>query len=158
LGVLAMLAMIVLMDQLVWRPVVAWSQKFTDEETSAGADSWFWEWFRRSNVWRALSAWFSAARPRRSAGRQPSRLEAGPRRGYPVWRWAKYLAVTLLAAGALFGLLKYVHLLTTLSANDWIHLVRSTAATFLRVVAAVALASLWTVPVGVMIGRHPQWS
>jgi NitT/TauT family transport system permease protein len=158
LGVLAMLAMIVLMDQLVWRPVVAWSQKFTDEETGAGADSWFWEWFRRSNVWRALSSWFSAARLRGSEGRQPGRLEAGRRRGYAVRRWAKYLAVTLLAAGALFGLLKYVQLLSALSANDWIHLLRSTAATFLRVVAAVALASLWTVPVGVMIGRHPQWS
>jgi NitT/TauT family transport system permease protein len=46
LGVLAMLGMIVFVDQVVWRPLVAWSHKFTDEETTAasglvalGADS-----------------------------------------------------------------------------------------------------------------------
>ena len=43
LGVLAMLVMIVFVDQLVWRPVVAWSQKFTDEERGSTSGSWLWE-------------------------------------------------------------------------------------------------------------------
>ena len=60
--------------------------------------------------------------------------------------------------GVLFGMVKYVQLLSALTSGDWLHLFSSTAATFLRVVIAVALASLWTIPVGVMIGRHPRWS
>src|SRR5204862_512700 len=57
LGVLAMLAMIVLLDQLVWRPVVAWSQKFSDEDTSAQGvtESWLWERIRRSSLWDGFS-------------------------------------------------------------------------------------------------------
>src|SRR5947209_19155785 len=34
-GVFAMVAVIVLMDQLVWRPVIAWSQKFKMEQVEA---------------------------------------------------------------------------------------------------------------------------
>jgi NitT/TauT family transport system permease protein len=66
--------------------------------------------------------------------------------------------VAALGAGVLLGAVKYVHLLVALTGAQWFHLFRSTAATFLRVVLAVALASLWTIPVGVLIGRHPRWS
>jgi NitT/TauT family transport system permease protein len=51
----------------------------------------------------------------------------------------------------------YVQLLITLSAGDWCHLIVCTAMTFLRVVVAVVVASLWTIPVGVLIGRRPRW-
>ena len=34
-GVVAMIAVIVLMDQLVWRPVIAWSEKFKFEQVEA---------------------------------------------------------------------------------------------------------------------------
>src|ERR1041385_3274177 len=57
LGLLGMLGMIVCVDQLVWRPVVAWSQKFTDEESAGASASWFWDRVRRSRVWRATSQW-----------------------------------------------------------------------------------------------------
>src|ERR1043165_6043797 len=58
LGVLGMLAMIALLDQLVWRPVVAWSQKFTDEERGSASGLWLWERLRRAGLWRlAESAW-----------------------------------------------------------------------------------------------------
>ena len=53
LGVLSMLAMIVLVDQIVWRPIVAWAHKFTDEERSGDNPSWLWERLRRSSLWRA---------------------------------------------------------------------------------------------------------
>ena len=49
------------------------------------------------------------------------------------------------------------HLLTTLTGAEWLHLLTSTAATLLRVAIAVALASLWTIPVGAMMGRNPRW-
>src|SRR5882672_10933532 len=51
LGVLAMLGLIVFIDQLVWRPVVAWAQKFTDQEADSAAESWLWERVRRSRLW-----------------------------------------------------------------------------------------------------------
>jgi NitT/TauT family transport system permease protein len=153
LGVLAMLGMIVGVDQVVWRPLVAWSHKFTDDETRAAAGSWVWERLRRSRIWPARTRsgrWF----------RRSTQLHVAVSSGVgqaPVWRWIKPVLIGLIAAGALFGGAKYARLVMTLGESDWGHLLTSTAVTFLRVVIAVVLASLWTIPVGVMIGRRPRW-
>jgi NitT/TauT family transport system permease protein len=156
LGVAAMLGMIVFVDQLVWRPVVAWAQKFTDEETGSASESWLWERVRRSRLWQVCSrlrGLISYLSRRRATGIEVSSPPAGHLRP-----WGKRLTLGCIVAGVLYGLVKYVRLLTTLSGSEWMDLFGSTAATFLRVLSAVALASLWTVPVGVMIGRSPRWS
>src|SRR5262249_61834727 len=53
-AVVAMVVMIVVVDQLLWRPLLAWAQRFKLEDTSASdvARSWFLDLLRRS---RALS-------------------------------------------------------------------------------------------------------
>jgi NitT/TauT family transport system permease protein len=155
-GVAAMLGMIVFVDQLVWRPVVAWAQKFTDQETGSASESWLWERVRRSRLWHVCSrlrGLISYSSRRRAAGIDVPSPTAGHLRP-----WGKRFALGCIVAGVLYALVKYVRLLTTLSGGEWMHLFGSTAATFLRVLSAVALASLWTVPVGVMIGRSPRWS
>ena len=160
LGVLAMLAMIVLVDQVVWRPLVAWSHKFTDEEPNNASTSWLWERLRRSRILRIASqSWnFLQRRPGHPVANPVKRAKAPDLRVAAMWRGIKRLLIAALSAGILFGVFKYVHLLSALTSGDWLDLLRSTAATFLRVVTAVVLASLWTIPVGVMIGRHPRWS
>jgi NitT/TauT family transport system permease protein len=160
LGVLAMLGMIVFVDQVVWRPLVAWSHKFTDEETTPASSSWLWERIRRSRIWRAGSqSWsFFQRRVHSPAITPATHAETPGAFAVNAWRWTKRLLVATIGAGVVFGAVKYFHLLTTLTSGEWLHLLRSTAATFLRVVIAVALASLWTIPVGVLIGRHPRWS
>ena len=160
LGVLAMLGMIVFVDQVVWRPLVAWSHKFTDEEPGEAAGSWLWVRMRRSRLWREVAQVLALLRPLAySAGAGArARGTAPSARAVTTLRWVKRVVVALIGAGVLFGVAKYVGLLLTLTGGAWVHLVGSTAATFLRVVVAVALASCWTIPVGVMIGRHPRWS
>jgi len=160
LGVLAMLGMIVFVDQMVWRPLVAWSHKFTDEETTDASGSWLWERIRRSRIWRVGSqSWsFFQRRVHSPVVAPTTRPEVPGSFAVNARRWAKWLLVAVIGAGVVFGAVKYFHLLMALTSGEWLHLLRSTAATFLRVVIAVALASLWTIPVGVMIGRHPRWS
>ncbi len=50
LGILTMVAVIVLIDQLVWRPVIAWAEKFKMEqvESASAPRSWVLEFLRRS--------------------------------------------------------------------------------------------------------------
>lgn len=160
LGVLAMLGMIVFIDQVVWRPLVAWSHKFTDEETTAASGSWLWERIRRSRVWRTGSqSWrFFQRRVNPPAVAPEIRTEAPGFRAVNMRRWTERVLGAAVGGGVLFGVVKYVHLLMMLTRSEWLHLFGSTAATFLRVVLAVVLASLWAIPVGVMIGRHPRWS
>lgn len=158
LGVLAMLAMIVAVDQVVWRPLVAWSHKFTEEETPAPG-SWLWDRVRRSRLWRTASLGLGRLRRYgRTARFRP--LAVAPSAASPspvVLRWLKRLLLALVGAGILFGAVRYAGLLATLTGAEWLHLARSTGATFGRVTVAVALATLWTVPAGVLIGRNPRW-
>ena len=159
LGGLAMLVMIVGVDQLVWRPIVAWAHKFTDEERAETSGSWFWERLRRSRVWRAgsNSLGFLGRRARPVWTQTASRVD-GATASVEGRRWAGRILLVAVGGAVALGVAKYIHLLTTLRMDEWLHLFVSAATTFLRVVLAVSLASLWTVPVGVWIGRNPRWS
>ncbi len=159
LGVLAMLGMIVAVDQVVWRPLVAWSHKFTDEETANAPGSWLWEAIRRSRVWRmgSQSGRFFWRKIHPAPVASVTQNAASNSSALNTRRWTKRILVAAIGVGVLFGVVKYVYLLLTLTSGDWIHLFSSTATTFVRVVTAVVLASLWTIPVGVMIGRNARW-
>jgi len=190
LGVLGMLGMIAFVDQLVWRPVVAWAQKFTDEERTSARGAWLWEKVGRSRVWRAclglvgrlravgagrLSKELNGAnklnglhelhkeeRREEEPSKRSAQTERAEGKARPVSQQARQLAkrllVAVIGAGALYGFARYVHWLTTLSGRDWAYLASSTGMTFVRVVGAVALGSLWTIPAGVWIGRNPRWA
>src|SRR5439155_12723174 len=71
-AVLAMVAMIVALDQLLWRPVVVWAQKFRFEEggQQQAMSSWFLELLRRSRLLTVpglLSGWLARRREARAA-------------------------------------------------------------------------------------------
>src|SRR5262245_25887398 len=70
-AILAMTAMIVILDQMLWRPVVAWAEKFRVEEAAAAetTTSWFLNWLRRSRLLGAI---------RRARGKLASRRESAP--------------------------------------------------------------------------------
>jgi NitT/TauT family transport system permease protein len=76
-----------------------------------------------------------------------------------VWQvLLKWLVIFAALAGTVVAATEYIHLLRSLTVKDWHLLSISTVLTFARVIAAVVLASLWTIPVGVMIGRSARWS
>lgn len=159
-GVTAMVVMIVAVDQLVWRPIVAWSQKFKFEETEATVTtgSWLLELLQKSHLlrWVDTRVWTPLTRlgAPRSANAVPVIERAGS--------WWGRVAGGVVAAGLLvavgWGTVRLAQLLAALPGEEWGHLVGLTGLTFLRVLAAVVLGSLWTIPVGVMIGLNPRVS
>ena len=58
-AILAMVLMIVSLDQLLWRPIVVWAQKFRTEEGAGASDdsSWFLDLLRRSRFLVFLERW-----------------------------------------------------------------------------------------------------
>jgi NitT/TauT family transport system permease protein len=158
-AVAAMMAMIVLLDQVVWRPAVVWSQKFRVEDFAAGevGSSWLLDWLRRSR----LLAWLRrratravAPRPRPApAPRAPS--PAAPRpssRG----RWISTLVFALLIATLVAGAWKLARLLVGVQPAHWVAVVGAASLTLGRVLSATVLGTLWTVPVGIAIGLSPR--
>jgi NitT/TauT family transport system permease protein len=161
-GLIAMIAVIVLMDQLIWRPIIAWSQKFKFEqvESSQGPRSPVLDFLRQSRVlFRvarvSVSPAMEALTLHFARSREQDRKEraASSRR-----RWA----ILALAGAALlavaYGAFKMASLLLALSRPDLVAILQGAGATFLRVEFVLVLAGLWTIPAGVYAGLHPRIS
>ena len=159
-AVVAMITMIVAVDQLIWRPALVWAQKFKVEETEAAevATSWALALLRRSR----LLPWLSAHIPqliRVAAARRSQPVAAAtvnPRSRQMLCAAASWTALAGTLALIVWGVAHLVRLLTGLALHDWLHLATALALTFLRTYAALALGALWTVPFGIWIGLSPR--
>jgi NitT/TauT family transport system permease protein len=158
-GVATMIAIIVLLDQFIWRPVIAWAEKFKVEqvESSDAPRSWVLDLIRHSRslaqirkktvrpLSERLMLHFSRVRPTE---------EAGPRSAWKTWLM-RALAVVLLA-GMSYGVVRVVMILTGLQKAELQEAAIGLGATFLRVNLTLLLGALWTIPAGVAIGFNPR--
>jgi len=160
LAVLAMGIVILLYDQLVFRPVVAWADRFRFEQTASTErpQSWAYDLFRRTRLLPVLFA------PVTALGQLLLRLDRGrARQGQARIRepsivlerlWQVTILVAVVAALWLAG--RYVF--ATLLLSDAVAVFGLACITMLRVVVLIALASLVWVPIGVWIGLNPKWA
>jgi len=161
LGVLTLVLIIALLDQLVWRPLLAWADKFKLEmvEGDERPTSWFLEALSRSWMLRRVIDGGLAPLAERIDARLRLRAHAAAPapeddlEGQPLSSVA-LISLGGLALGAGYGGWRALAMLARLPAADWGLLGLGLLATFGRVAVALGLALLWTVPVGVLIGTH----
>ena len=160
LGIVTMVAVIVLIDQFVWRPVIAWAEKFKMEqvESSSSPTSWVLDFLQRS---RGVALFRKRAiRPLREqmvhyfARKQEVRAESTNEPAAVLWLWRLVGAAVLGAIG--YAVVRVVLILTGLHSAEFHQLGMGLLATFLRVNVTLALGALWTIPVGVAIGFNPR--
>ncbi|MBI1813502.1 MAG: ABC transporter permease subunit [Deltaproteobacteria bacterium] len=160
-AVVAMITMIVAVDQLLWRPALAWAQKFKVEETGTAQapTSWALDLLRRSRVlpWIETQLRRIAMRleSRRAARSVPS-LASPLSRQLWLQRGAGIAAAVGFGSLTLWGVTHLVRLLAALALHEWLRLLIALALTFLRTATALTLSALWAVPVGVWIGLSPK--
>jgi NitT/TauT family transport system permease protein len=159
-AILAMLLVIVAYDQLLFRPVVAWADKFRFEQTASATapTSWMLDLFRRTRALRALTYPFSALNKAFSNFRitLPASLRAPVRSGPPS-RFVDAAWLGLIAASTGYaGWRAYQYLSATLSPSDVVTAVGYGFITLARVIVLIAMATLIWVPVGVWIGLRPK--
>jgi NitT/TauT family transport system permease protein len=161
-GIAVMIGVIVLMDQLIWRPVIAWGAKFKFEQVEA-ADaprSPILDWLRRSRL-LMLVGHRSVAPVREKLDLHFARKHDVSSRVSSPSR-ATVLAVRVLSvitlAGIAYATVKIAIMLSGLSKIEVISIVRGAGATFLRVEVTLVLAAMWTIPVGIFIGLRPRAS
>ena len=159
-AILTMLCVIIAYDQLLFRPIVAWADKFRFEQTASGEapTSWMLDLFRRTRSLRALTLPFAAANRMFSNLRIPLPKLApdGPAKGRPS-RLVDALWITLILAGTAYAAwLTYRYLSASLALPDVLTAIRDGLITLARVVVLISLATLIWVPVGVWIGLRPK--
>jgi NitT/TauT family transport system permease protein len=163
LGVGVLVLIVVLLDQLVWRPLLARADRFKVEMLEGGTApaSWFNEILARSavleqfaeRVWGPFSEWLDARLRRRAAVAVAGLDEAGGPERFSV---AVIVLATVVAAAVAYGAYHAGLLLARVAPAEWGAVGTGLLATCGRVAAALALALLWTVPVGVAIGTNPR--
>jgi NitT/TauT family transport system permease protein len=163
-GLITMILIIVLTDQLLWRPLIAWSDKFKFEnvESADRIQSPILHVIRTSNVLGALHRRtfepcsegmyrYIARQQERHFGRKASHRKTR-RTTTAVLVLVSGVAIVVILTLAFHAtlLLRQVH------RSELLSLFEGAGATFLRVNVSLLLASLWAIPVGVAIGFNPR--
>lgn len=164
LGVATLVSLILLLDQLVWRPLVVWCNKFKVEmlEGEEPPTSWFHDLLSRSwlvdafgrRLGRPFLDWLGGLGTKLPAKppARPARPSAADEPAVFSQRFLVLLGVLVVAIA--YGGWRAMHLLWGLPLSVWGLVGSGLLATFLRVCAALAVALLWTIPVGVAIGTN----
>jgi len=164
-GLATMVAVIVVMDQVIWRPVIAWADKFKFEqvESAAASQNALLNFIRRESflirAYRKLLHpvvdWLTlkfASGAKRAAATFSATQSEQPR------RWLGWVLLAVASVLATYGVYRTIGELAKLDRADYVTLFESTGLTFLRVNLALILGALWTIPVGVAIGFSPRFA
>jgi len=160
--IVAMTVVIVLYDQLMFRPLVAWADKFRFEQTSSEdvPESWFLQLLHRSRFIQAIGSPFdrlfdAMLRMKFKIGapktEDPDAPEAPVSRNLDLL-W--YVLVTTLALYLVWRIIAFVG--TEVSWADVGNVFLLGIYTLIRVVVLIVIASVIWVPLGVMIGLRPN--
>ncbi len=162
MGLAVLVLVIVALDQLVWRPLLAWAERFKVSQVANDdiAESWFLDSLRRSGIARMVSGRLLGPMmgvidrrltpaPAVIESLEPANLSAGP-------RWRSWLVLGLVAALTGWGVWSALGLLVSLPLAAWLEIAIGAGATLIRVLIAVLIALAWTIPVGVLIGTNPR--
>ena len=159
-GVSAMITVIVMTDQIIWRPLIAWSEKFKFEQVEAShvRHSPVLQLLRHSRVLGYIAR--VAAQPALESlylRFSRKKLWSSSETPQPRWNKAAYRFICgVLLLGLCYAAAKGGIMLSKISAAELSKIMIGAGATFLRVELVLLLAALWTVPVGVAIGLRPS--
>lgn len=160
-AILTMIVVIFLYDQILFRPLIAWSEKFKLEPSADGEEyqSWLVDLLRASQLMLRVHNGFISLKDHfinATLFRRPPKKRLKKHNDLHQKRvdrlWNLLILITIAAGG--FFLVRY--LLTTIGLRDVLHVLLLGAATGTRVIILIILSSLVWIPVGVWIGLRPS--
>ena len=161
-GLAVMIGVIVAMDQLIWRPVIAWAEKFKFEQIAGSQvpHSSVLDLLRSSRVLPLVGRLFiSPARERLSLFlAREWKDRPVDRRTTNAARWVSYAVAVAVSIAVAYAAVRMSSLAASVTGSELRSIFVGGGATFLRVEFTLLLAALWTVPAGVAIGLNPKLS
>jgi len=161
LGLGTLVLVIVLLDQLVWRPILVWADRFKVEMSTGDAPptSWFYDILNRSWLMQQFTRRVSHPGAERIDQRMVHFFDkrAAARSAEPAHKRPSIIALgagVIVAALLGYAAVQAFGMLITLPLNEWGLVLQGVIATFLRVAAALIIGVAWTIPVGVLVGSN----
>ncbi|MDP7030230.1 MAG: ABC transporter permease subunit [Phycisphaerales bacterium] len=168
-GSVVLIVLIVGTDQLLFRPLLCWAQRFKveEQESQTPPRSWVVRLWKRAPIIGALRRRRARRRDRapatvNAAGQRRRRLPvAVPSSGWGPAAARVLVRLTLVVFGVagLWALIRLVQPLPwsgDAGSSGWADVGLGLAASFGRVVAVLIIGSLWAIPIGLAIGRSAR--
>jgi NitT/TauT family transport system permease protein len=161
-GLVAMIGVIILIDQVIWRPLIAWAEIFKLEQVASSEipHSPILSLLRSSHLLPFLSRFliFPVREKLNMHFANTYTQHTARNGGKAALQWTLRALVIAAIGGIAYAVAKLFAMLVTISPAELRHLLLGAVATFLRVEMALLLAALWTVPVGIALGLRPRLS
>lgn len=162
MGLVTLIFVIILLDQFVWRPLLAWSDKFKLEMTENDNPplSWFYNALQEAKLtsffnkiiiqptWNLFDTKFEKVESKKLNKAKENNNTS----------YFSYILKAIFYAILLYGLYRGIKLLVKLDIAEIQEIGISLVATFLRVAAALIIALSWTLIVGVLIGTNRKFA
>jgi NitT/TauT family transport system permease protein len=160
-SIVAMILLIVFLDQCLWRPLVAWSRKFSIEDI--GRDeiekTWFLEVLKNSILLSYIRTSIRFASNQMKTwlfqGKSKQLRELLQR---SIGKSISLICLFLLLSAFSIGLFYLIKLIKPVSSDEWLHLMKMAGLTFSRVLSCLVIGLLVMVPLGLGIGLSPRLS
>ncbi len=165
-GLVTMIAIIVAIDQLIWRPLISWSDKFKFEqvESSKRVSSPILHLLTNSNAVAAIARRTTgplseeiyiklAERRRERLAQQAEQPATQASSAGKIFPW---ILVAAAGIAVLYAAEHAIALVRPVTGSQYLELLKGAAATFGRVNLSLLLAAAWTIPAGVAIGSQPR--
>lgn len=160
-GIIVLIGIITIIDYFVWRPMIAWAEKFKHEtvEATQVPESRVLDFLRRSPTMRIIGdRLFSPLAESVNRGFS-SKADISPHTKYQSSKWINWLnwiLIGLVGFIVLGGTLEAALLLGQMPLSSWQQVITGALFTSIRVLVVLILSLLITVPIGVTIGRSPK--
>ncbi|MGQ9845251.1 MAG: ABC transporter permease [Caldisericia bacterium] len=159
-GLFTLILIIILIDQFIWRPLIAWSTKFKlEEKGEEEISSVVLDWYQKSKFINFFS--MKLISPFDKIMKKIFSKRENLSENFTIEiikKVASYIIFGLIFLLIIRGLEGLIKLISSISFGDWLLIIKSGLYTLIRVLVAVCLGYLWTVPVGVKIGINSKVS
>lgn len=158
-GIGTMVLLIVIIDIFIWRPLVAWSQKFRIETIQAEEEreSFVLNILQRSRFIEKINIfWGQKIKKAEILYERIGIISKG--NVAKIRTLAAMLFFLLVGILLLLGIVHAIYLFLSISLDKYLDVVTAALYSILRTSTALFIAALWTVPLGVYIGMNPNAS
>lgn len=174
-GVLSMILIIVFLDFVIWRPIIAWTGRFrtTTDQQDEVQDIPFISLLLKDTVVltyiigfiKTALTWFhkqSDIVGSKELSPLPKHTRQRMKRFAPPQKWIdnmlRYGTFTITGVGGFWLIGKLYNFMSPLSNTDWMYLIKGTLLTCGRVLLSVVISTVWALPVGILIGLSQKWT
>ncbi|MBN1684570.1 MAG: ABC transporter permease subunit [Gammaproteobacteria bacterium] len=161
-AIIAMIIVILLYDQLVFRPLVNWSEKFkSGENEEPQTQSWILRFLHRTRLLKLIGELFAILFDefvnlsffQRKKSRKTISLDIPPF----ILKFIVYLWYFVIITLSLLGFILLMHFIyQTTSLTEILHVFTLGFYTTLRIMAVVIVCSVIWVPIGIWVGLRPR--